>query len=64
MIMGGGSPATATTEIIDLGVGYAKWKSGPNMSQARTEMNAVILPNGKVLAMEGRSTTRIPGRSV
>ena len=53
MIMGGGSPATATTEIIDLGVGSPKWKSGPNMSQARTEMNAVILPNGKVLAMGG-----------
>ena len=26
---------------------------GPNMSQARIEMNAVLLPNGKVLAMGG-----------
>ena len=47
MIMGGNNPATATTEIIDLGVTPLKWKSGPNMSQARTQMNAVILPNGK-----------------
>ena len=53
MIMGGNSPATATTEIIDLNASPLKWKSGPSMSQARTEMNAVILPNGKVLAMGG-----------
>jgi hypothetical protein len=53
MIMGGDSPATATTEIIDLNASPLKWKSGPSMSQARTEMNAVILPNGKVLAMGG-----------
>ena len=53
MIMGGGNPATATTEIIDLGVPSPAWQFGPNMSQARIEMNATILPNGKVLAMGG-----------
>jgi hypothetical protein len=53
MIMGGGSPATKTTEIIDLGASTPAWKYGPNMSQARIEMNAVILPNGKVLALGG-----------
>jgi uncharacterized membrane protein len=53
IIMGGGNPATATTEIIDMGAATPAWKYGPNMTQARIEMNAVILPNGKVLALGG-----------
>ena len=53
MIFGGNSPATSTTEIIDMGASSPQWAPGPNMSQARIEMNAVILPNGKVLAMGG-----------
>jgi hypothetical protein len=53
IIMGGNSPATNTTEIIDMGASSPKWVFGPNMSQARIEMNAVILPNGKVLALGG-----------
>src|SRR5215472_17114050 len=53
IIMGGGSPATATTEIIDLGASSPAWHYGPKMSKARIEMNAVILPNGKVLALGG-----------
>lgn len=53
IIMGGGNPATNTTEIIDMGSPTPAWKYGPNMSQARIEMNAVILPNGKVLALGG-----------
>ena len=32
MIMGGNSPATATTEIIDMGAASPKWVTGPNMS--------------------------------
>jgi hypothetical protein len=53
MIMGGGSPATNTTELIDLSASSPKWVYGPNMSQARIEMNATILPNGKVIALGG-----------
>ena len=53
IIMGGHSPATNTTEIIDLGSATPAWKSGPNMSQARIEMNAVILPDGRLLAVGG-----------
>ncbi|QNI30602.1 DUF1929 domain-containing protein [Alloacidobacterium dinghuense] len=53
IIMGGGNPATNTTEIIDMGASTPAWQYGPNMSQARIEMNAVILPNGKVLALGG-----------
>jgi hypothetical protein len=53
MIMGGGSPSTATTELIDLSANTPKWVNGPNMSQPRIEMNATILPNGGVLALGG-----------
>jgi hypothetical protein len=52
-IMGGDSPATATTEVIDLGASNPSWRQGPIMSQPRIEMNAVILPSGKVLALGG-----------
>jgi hypothetical protein len=53
MIFGGGNPATATTEIIDLGAPTPAWQYGPSMSQPRIEMNATILPNGKILATGG-----------
>src|SRR3989440_335599 len=53
MIMGGGNPATAATEIIDLSASTPQWQGGPSMSQPRIEMNATILPNGKVLAVGG-----------
>jgi len=53
MIFGGGNPATATTEIIDLSAPTPAWQYGPPMSQPRIEMNATILPNGKVLALGG-----------
>ena len=53
MNFGGGSPATATTEIIDLSATSPSWTPGPNMSTGRIQMNAVILPNGKVLAEGG-----------
>jgi hypothetical protein len=51
IIMGGHSPATPatnTTEIIDMGASAPAWQSGPDMSQPRIEMNAVILPDGRV----------------
>jgi hypothetical protein len=53
MIFGGGNPATATTEILDLSVTPLRWQYGPAMSQPRIEMNATILPDGKVLAVGG-----------
>src|SRR5438552_1740772 len=54
IIMGGHSPATNTTEIIDMGALTPAWQSGPTMSQARIEMNAanishvVLVRNGTV----------------
>jgi galactose oxidase-like protein/glyoxal oxidase-like protein/PKD domain-containing protein/Big-like domain-containing protein len=53
MIMGGNNPATATAEIIDLGAATPAWRSLPPMSAPRIEMNAVLLPTGKVLALGG-----------
>ena len=53
IIMGGHSPATNTTEIIDMGASAPAWQSGPDMSEPRIEMNAVILPDGRVLAVGG-----------
>src|SRR5580704_221849 len=53
MIMGGGNPSVNSTEIIDLSVANPKWVYGPNMSQPRIEMNATILPSGKILVTGG-----------
>ena len=53
MIFGGGNPSTATTEIIDLSAATPAWQYGPNMSQPRIQMNATILPSGKVLLTGG-----------
>ena len=53
MILGGGNPATNTTEIIDLGANTPAWQYSASMSQPRIEMNAVILPTGRILAVGG-----------
>jgi hypothetical protein len=53
LILGGASPATATTEIIDLSNPTPAWQYGPSMSQPRIQLSATILPNGKVLAVGG-----------
>ncbi|HKT46927.1 MAG TPA: galactose oxidase-like domain-containing protein, partial [Candidatus Acidoferrales bacterium] len=53
MIFGGASPATNTTEIIDLSAANPVWVNGPNMVQPRIEMNATLLPNGKILTSGG-----------
>jgi hypothetical protein len=58
MIMGGGrfdnvTPATNTTEIVDLSAASPQWTYGPNMSQPRIHLNATILPSGNVLVTGG-----------
>jgi hypothetical protein len=63
MNFGGGSPATNSTEIIDLSAATPTWTAGPGMSTGRIEMNAVILPNGKVLAEGGSVTDEVPDTS-
>jgi hypothetical protein len=56
MILGGGDAATATTEIIDLGAAKPAWQWGPSMSQPRVEMDALLLPTGQILALNGSAT--------
>jgi hypothetical protein len=60
MNFGGGSPATSSTEVIDLSSGNPSWSPGPNMSTGRIQMNAVILPNGNVLAEGGSVNNESP----
>ena len=52
-IPGGTGPATDTTELIDLSVPSPKWVQGPPMVKGRVELNATILPDGKVLVSGG-----------
>jgi hypothetical protein len=60
MNFGGGSPATGSTEIIDLSAASPSWTPGPSMSTGRIQMNAVLLPNGKVLAAGGSVNNESP----
>ena len=60
MALGGGSPATNTTEIIDLSVASPVWTPGPSMSTGRIQLDAVLLPNGKVLALGGSVNNEAP----
>jgi hypothetical protein len=60
MIFGGGSPATATSEIIDLGATTPAWVYGPSMSSPRIEMDATLLPNGNVLLTGGSTNDEDP----
>ncbi len=60
MNFGGGSPGTSTTELIDLSSANPSWTPGPSMSTGRIQMNAVILPNGNVLAEGGSVNNESP----
>jgi hypothetical protein len=51
--MGNSVVATNTTELIDMSQIAPMWVAGPAMSRSRVEMNAVLLPTGKILALGG-----------
>ena len=66
MALGGGSPATTSTEIIDLSAAPPAWAAGPSMSTGRIQMDAVLLPDGTVLALGGsvnNESPDVPGRT-
>jgi hypothetical protein len=60
MNLGGNSPATRTTEIINLSAATPSWIPGPDMSTARIHMNTVLLPDGSVLAEGGSVNSEAP----
>jgi len=61
MALGGGpNPATSSTEIIDLSAASPAWSPGPSMSTGRIQMDAVILPDGTVLALGGSVNNEAP----
>ena len=53
--MGGGDPPTATAEIIDLNSATPTWQSTGSMNFARRQIDATVLPDGKVLVTGGSS---------
>jgi galactose oxidase-like protein len=55
LIVGGGSPPTATAEVIDLKVTPPVWRVVSPMTYARRHVNATLLPDGKVLVTGGTS---------
>ena len=60
MNFGGGNPGTPSTEIIDLSAASPSWRAGPSMSSGRIQLNAVLLPNGKVLIEGGSQNNESP----
>jgi hypothetical protein len=57
VVMGGGDPPTNTVEIIDLNAGRPTWQTVSPMAYARTQLNATLLPDGKVLVTGGTSSS-------
>lgn len=57
LIVGGGDPPTATAEIIDLNESIPVWKPIADMQYARRQLNATLLPDGKVLVTGGTGGT-------
>jgi Domain of unknown function (DUF1929) len=63
MVMGGGWPATSTTNVIDLDSSSPKFKSGPSLRAAKAYLNCVQLPDGSVLEVGGGSANKIANAS-
>lgn len=65
IISGGSYPAaTDTTELIDLSAASPRWVYGPRMAKARIQLNATLLPNGKVLVSGGAGNDDDPDTAV
>jgi galactose oxidase-like protein/glyoxal oxidase-like protein len=60
LIVGGSDPAsgppTSTAEVIDLGHAVPAWQYTGSMAQPRRQLNATLLPDGRVLATGGTSS--------
>ncbi len=57
LAMGGGSPPTNTAEVIDLNQPSPSWRAVGSMQFSRRQINATLLPDGKVLVTGGTSSS-------
>jgi WD40 repeat protein len=57
LIVGGGNPATASAEVINLNALTPRWRYTNAMLSRRRYPNATILPDGKVLVTGGSSSS-------
>jgi Domain of unknown function (DUF1929) len=64
MVMGGGWPATSSTNVIDLDSSSSpKYKAGPSLRAAKVYVSCVQLPDGSVLELGGGSANKIENAS-
>ena len=56
LVMGGGDPPTNTAKVIDLNQPTPSWRAVGSMAFARRQINATLLPDGKVLVTGGTSS--------
>ena len=64
MVMGGGWPATATTNIIDLDAATPAYRAGPPLTAAKGYVSCVNLPDGTVFEANGGSDNTIAAASL
>jgi hypothetical protein len=57
LLVGGGDPPLATTEVLDLTLPSPRWAWGAPMAAARRQHNATLLPDGTVFVNGGSSAT-------
>ena len=57
LAIGGGDPPTNTAEVIDLTAATPAWRYVGAMASARRQINATVLPDGKVLVTGGTSSS-------
>jgi galactose oxidase len=57
LIAGGGNPATAVAEVIDLTAASPAWRQVAPMAYPRRQHNLTLLPDGTVLATGGSSAS-------
>jgi len=55
LVVGGADPPTPTAEVIDLNAASPAWSDAARMANPRRQLNATLLPDGKVLATGGSS---------
>ncbi|HEY6811279.1 MAG TPA: galactose oxidase early set domain-containing protein, partial [Propionibacteriaceae bacterium] len=64
LVMGGGWPATSSTNAIDLDSSSSpKFRSGPSLRAAKAYLNCVQLPDGSVLEVGGGSANKVENAS-